>query len=181
MPGAPGHDISPPAMNFRFLIAACVAPFALATESALDLPAEEANPAELESEISPAAAAALDIAKQQLDRLADMLSAVVDARSASTLAPHICAAYESLRNIDFAAFAEDDEELVAAEFAEDMFLRLDAELDRLTEAAFFNNARLATLFAEADSPASLPDAPITPIPATGDTPTPEAGTESFIP
>lgn len=168
-------------MKIRVLIAACAASLVLASEPALDLPAEDLNPAELESEISPAAAAALDSAQQQLDSLADMLASVVDSRSATVLAPRISAAYESLRNIDFSAFAEDDVEVVAAEFAEDMFLRLDAELDRLADAGYFGNALLASLCSEPESPASRPESPDAASPVTDDTPTPEAGTESVLP
>lgn len=156
------------------------APLLFATDLVDDMPAEDINPAELEAELSPAAAAALDMAKHQLDRLADMLSAVVDAASAATLTPHIAASYEALRHIDFSAFTEDDVEVVAAEFAEDMFLRLDAELARLADADYFGNAQLAALCAEPEAEA-VSSKPGAVIPSAHDAPVPEAGTESVHP
>lgn len=169
-------------MKFRPLIIAFAATLAYAAEPVAEEQAEEQNPAELEAGISPTAAAALAVAEAQLERLADMLAGVVDASTAATLAPHISAAYEALRNVDFSAFADEDEELVAAEFAEDMFLRLDAELARLADEDYFGNEELAELCGGPESePAPVkPGADVPPVRPMADEPVPEAGTESYL-
>lgn len=137
---------------------------------------------EADAQLSTAAAQTLEATHRQMDALAVMVAAVVDAGSAEALAPMIAAAYEALLNVDFSSLSEEDEELVAAEFAEDMFIRMDEELARLADADYFGNAALRKLFGIAEeAPAHKPAAP-QPRPAEphADSPVIEAGTESTL-
>lgn len=131
-------------------------------------------------QLSPAAVLALEEIRRQMELLADLLAGVTDASSASAAAPRIAATCDALRNADFSSLAEEDEELVASEFSEDMLIRLDVELARLADADYYGNTILATLFGlpvDKDSPRPAP------VPTAGeaDVPVPEAGTESVLP
>ena len=133
-----------------------------------------------DAQLSPAAVLALEEIRRQMELLADLLAGVTDASSASAAAPRIAAACDALRNADFSSLAEEDEELVASEFSEDMLIRLDVELARLADADYYGNTILATLFGlpvDKDSPRPAP------VPTAGeaDAPVPEAGTESVLP
>lgn len=152
-----------------------------AADTAAELAEEELE--QEDAQLSPAAVQTLDSIRRQMEELADMLAAVVDGPTAAARAPQIAAAYEALRSVDFSALAEEDEELVAAEFAEDMFIRLDDELARLVDADYFGNEMLGTLFGsdaeagEAPLPAPAPAPETTEV----DSPVPEADTESTTP
>lgn len=147
---------------------------ALVTEEALENDDAEGG-------LSPAASSALQLARGEIDRLADMLAGVVDADSAASLAPQICEAYEALRDTDFSALIMEDAELVAAEFAEDIFQRMDAELARLEDAGYFGNAALVELFGyETQVPAAHAQRREASESVT-DAPAQESGTESALP
>lgn len=145
-----------------------------------DACAAEEDLEEAEVPISPAAQAALEQARIHTESMADMLASVVDAASANLLAPRISAAYEALKNTDFSSLAVEDEELLAAEYAEELVARLDAELERLSEAGFYGNLLLQQLFGGPVEPAdTLPSQEKNTTPGKEvDVPALEAGTES---
>ena len=150
-----------------------------AADAAAEAAEEELEQAD--AQLSPAAAQTLEATRCRMDALADMLAAVVDAPTAAAQVPQIAAAYEALRSVDFSALAEEDEELVAAEFAEDMFVRLDDELARLADADYVGNETLAALFGtNADMEESSRPVPA-PAESEIDAPVPEADTESATP
>lgn len=146
---------------------------------AVDEPGEDIVPAEPETEISPAAEAALEAAWEKLDQLVQLLESVEDAGSAAALAPQVGALYTELRQEDASVFADEDMELVAAEFDE-IIRRLDEELVRLADAACYGCAELAEycglaeLMSETLSAAEVKPAPVEEV----ESPAPEAGTES---
>lgn len=144
-----------------------------------DCEAEEALE-EAEETISPAAKAALEQTRVRMEQLADMLASVVDAASAEAMAPRIVEAFDSLKYADFSSLAEEDEEMVAAEFAEDMVARLDAELERLSDAGFYGNPQLLQFFSASEgTPDSAPAKEVDfPEEREVDIPAQEAGTES---
>lgn len=151
------------------------------TEEELEEAEESEEMREAESELSTEATAALESAQNELEELIGLMVGVVDAATAETYAPRIVAMIEQLRNADFSAFAEEDEELLAAEFGDEVFIRLEAELLRLEDAAYFGNSTLRNLCAGAESagngrtsnketPDEEPDSPVQ-----------EAATESVSP
>lgn len=152
-----------------------------AAEAAAAAAEEELEQAD--TQLSPAAVSALETIRCRMDALADMLAAVVDAPTAAAQAPQIAAAYEALRQVDFSALAEEDEEFVAAEFAEDIFIRLDDELARLADADYFGNEMLAALFGSSsgDEESPRPAPAPAPVKVEIDAPVPEADTESPTP
>lgn len=151
-----------------------------ADEETADTESEE-NIEQADARISPAAAQTLDAVRRQMDELVWMLAQVVDVQTAAIHTPKILAAFEALRNVDFSILDAEDEELVAAEFAEDMFIRLDDEVSRLADADFFGNETLVALFgANADTETELRPAPA-PVEPEIDAPVPEADTESATP
>lgn len=143
--------------------------------------AEEEALEQADAQLSPAAVSALETIRCRMDALADMLAAVVDAPTAAARAPQIATAYEALRSVDFSALAEEDEELVAAEFAEDMFIRLDDELARLADADYYGNETLAALFGTNADTEETPRPAPAPVQPEIDAPVPEADTESATP
>ncbi len=147
---------------------------ALETEEALEND-------DTEGSLSPAASSALQSARGEIDRLADMLAGVVDAASAASLAPRICEAYEALSDTDFSALIMEDAELVAAEFADDIFLRMDAELARLEDAGFFGNAALVELFGYETQVSAARAHRREAAESATDAPAQESGTESALP
>lgn len=153
-----------------------------ADEEAADTESEE-NIEQADARISPAAAETLDAVRRQMDELAWMLAQVVDVQTAAIHAPKIQAVFEELRNVDFSILDAEDEELVAAEFAEDMFIRLDDEASRLADAGFFGNETLVALFgSNADTETEPRPAPASaPAEPEIDAPVPEADTESVTP
>ncbi len=150
---------------------------------AADAAAEAAEEAleQADAQLSPAAAQTLEATRCRMDALADMLATVVDASTAAAQVPQIAAAYEALRSVDFSALAEEDEEFVAAEFAEDMFIRLDDELARLADADYFGNETLAALFGTNADTEEAPRSAPSPVEPEIDAPVPEADTESPTP
>ncbi len=131
--------------------------------------------------ISEAATQAMAIANAGVERLAELLVRVEDAASAAELLPQIAETLESVRALEAGDFAEDDEEMVAAGFANDWYLLVEEEVARLMDADFYGNAQLRQLLeveepgdAAAGQPAELPR------PAS-ETPVQEAGTESLLP
>lgn len=146
---------------------------------AVDEPEEDIVPAELETEISPAAEAALEAAWEKLDQLVQLLEAVEDAGSAAALATQIGALYTELRQEDVSVFADEDMELVAAEFDE-IIRRLDAELVRLADAACYGCAELAEYCGLSEQMSEhIPGPEVKPAPVEkAESPAPEAGTES---
>lgn len=166
-------------MNCRVITTVFTAALLFAPVLAEDELDEEISPAEPESEISPAAAAALDAAWEKLEQLVNMLAAVVDAESATAHAPQIGALYAELRQADASVLDDEDMEVMAAEF-EELFLRLDAELVRLVDAACFGCTALAETCGLAELMAENqpePEAQTAPAEAV-EAPAPEAGTES---
>lgn len=137
------------------------------------------------NEISPENSALLHRVRLQTDSLVDMLARVVDAESAAALAPDICAAVESLRQCDFSTLAEEDMEMVAAEFAQDIFLRLDAQFERLADADYYGNAALEGVIGldiqlQQEVPAHTVPHRST-VPSAIEAPAQEAATESVLP
>ena len=144
-----------------------------------DEAAEDIVSAEQETEISPAAEAALELAWEKLDQLVQLLESVEDADSAAALAPQIGALYTELRQGDSSVFADEDMELLAAEF-EEVFRRLDEELVRLSDAACYGCEELAGYCGLAEQMTenqSAPEARTAPVEEM-ESPAPEAGTES---
>ena len=166
-------------MNCRAITTVLTAALLFAPVLAEDELDEEVFPAEPESEISPAAAAALDAAWEKLEQLVNMLAAVVDAESATAHAPQIGGVYTELRHADASVLDEEDMEVMAAEF-EELFLRLDAELVRLADAACYGCEELAGYCGLAEQMTenqSAPEARTAPVEEM-ESPAPEAGTES---
>lgn len=143
---------------------------------------EAVNGEEAAETISPAAIQAVEAANAQLEALMTLLCRIVDADSAAQLAPQVVAAYECLRNIDMSAFAEDDEEMLAAEFANDVYIKVAEEMLRLADASFYGNVQLQTLLDTAETLEE--DAPAEPrqmLPSAAEAPAREAATESLLP
>lgn len=172
-------------MNCRIIPTVFAAALLFAPSLAQEELDEEAFPAEPETEISPAAAAALDAAWDKLEQLVELLASVVDAESAAALAPEIGTRYSELRQADASVLDDEDMEVMAAEF-EEVFLRLDAELVRLAETGCFGCAaladacRLPELSGAADEPAAEPEKrSAQPLPLDElELPAPESGTEA---
>ena len=166
-------------MNCRAITTIFTAALFFAPVLAEDELEEESVPAESETELSPAAAAALDAAWVKLEQLVELLAAVVDAESAAALASQIGALYTELRQADASVLDDEDVEVMAAEF-EALFLRLDAELVRLDDADCFGCAELAETCGLAEQMAEHQPEPAfrTPPAETVEAPAPEAGTES---
>lgn len=166
-------------MNCRFFTTVFAAALLFVPVLAEDELDEEISPAEPESEISPAAEAALDAAWEKLEQLVDLLAAVVDAESAAAQTPQIVALYSELRQTDASMLDDEDMEVMAAEF-EELFLRLDAELVRLADAACFGCDALAETCGLAELMAEHQAAPESRTPPVEEVeaPAPEAGTES---
>ena len=166
-------------MNCRAITTIFTAALFFAPVLAEDELEEESFPAESETELSPAAAAALDAAWVKLEQLVELLAAVVDAESAAALVSQIGALYTELRQADASVLDDEDVEVMAAEF-EELFLRLDAERVRLEDADCFGCAELAEHFCLSE-PAVESDATAAPriVPVEeAEAPAPEAGTES---
>ena len=169
-------------MNCRATTTIFTAALLFAPALAEDELEEEIYPAEPETEISPAAAAALDAAWVKLEQLVELLAGVVDAESAAAHAPQIGALYTELRQADASVLDDEDVEVMAAEF-EELFLRLDAELVRLEDAGCFGCAELSEhcRLAESSVESEATAAPrIVPV-EEAEAPAPEAGTESLLP
>ena len=172
-------------MNYRIYTSVFAAALLFVPSLAQEELDEDAFPAEPETEISPAAAAALDAAWDKLEQLVELLASVVDAESAAALAPEIGTRYSELRQADASVLDDEDMEVMAAEF-EEVFLRLDAELVRLAETGCFGCAaladacRLPELSGTADETAAEPEkrsAQHLPLDEL-ELPAPESGTEA---
>ena len=143
--------------------------------------AAQAAAAEAVEPISEAATQAMAVANAGVERLAELLVRVEDAASAAELLPQIAATLESVRALEAGDFAEDDEEMVAAGFANDWYLLVEEEVVRLIDAGFYGNAQLRLLLEveelgeeAAEQPAELPR-------SASEAPVQEAGTESLLP
>lgn len=151
------------------------------TEEELETAEETEEMRDAESDLSTEATAALESAQNELEELIGLMVSVVDAGTAEMYAPRIVAMIEQLRNADFSAFAEEDEELLAAEFADDVFIRLDAELLRLEDAAYYGNSTLRNLCAGAESAGNYRSRNEENQDEEPDSPVQEAATESVCP
>lgn len=109
------------------------------TEESADEPAEE--PADAESLVSEL--------KARFAAVAELLARVQDTASATDLLPEVQGAFASLLQTDASALENEDEEELAAEFAE-AFAPIDAELARLEEADFYGVHALRTVFIESE-------------------------------
>lgn len=130
-------------------------------------------------EIPVSAETVLESSLGQMEQLVEALSAVVDAGSAAALAPQIVALYVALENTDFSPIADEDEELVAADF-EDVYVRLEEEMMRLADIGCYGNAALAELCGAADEVTVEPEkrsAQPQPL-EEQELPAPESGTEA---
>lgn len=96
-----------------------------------------------------AAEALVATLKERFAVLAELLSRVQDAESAAALQPEVQQRFALLLTTDAAALADEDEEELAAEFAE-AFSPIDAELARLEEADFFGCEALRAVFADGE-------------------------------
>ena len=134
-----------------------------------------------EESISAAATQAMAAANAGAERLAELLVQVEDASSAAALLPQIEAALESIRMVDEKAFAEDDEEMVAAEFIKDWYLLVEDEVARLMDAGFYGNEQLRRLLDAPDAADEAFDKPALRTPAAAEAPAQEAATESLLP
>ncbi len=133
---------------------------------------------EVEPPVSPAARQTMTQLREHFDTLVGLLNQIRDAASANRLATAAIAAHESLVQLDFSAFEEEDEEILAFA-ATSFFYRLADEIARLEEVDFFGNSQLKAHFSGAeDAPeeeetapeaATAPEAPAT-----------EAETESVV-
>lgn len=130
-------------------------------------------------EIPVSAETVLESALGQMEQLVEALSAVVDAGSAAALAPQIVALYAALENTDFSPIADEDEELVAADF-EEVYVRMEEEMMRLADVGCYGNAALAELCGAADEVTVEPEKrSAQPLPLEEqELPAPESGTEA---
>lgn len=162
-----------------------VMPIAVCADDEPEIAEEEMQEEDIESaesELAPATRAALDALKTRLGKLIGLLEAVVDARSAAALAPSIVELFTELRSADFSFLDAEDEELVAAEFEDDMFTRLEVHLSRLADVAYFGNETLVALWGAAEDPtAAAPQDEKRTLETQDDTPALESGTESVRP
>ena len=104
---------------------------------------------EVEAPVSPAARQTMAQLREHFDTLVGLLSQIRDAASADRLVAAAIAAHDSLGQLDFSAFEEEDEEILAFA-ATSCFFRLADEIARLEEAEFFGNAQLKAHFSGAD-------------------------------
>lgn len=164
-------------MIYRLFIAFFAASLLVLPASArADEPAVQHE--EEDAPVSPAARQTMTQLREHFDTLVGLLSQIRDAASANRLASAAMAAHDSLGQLDFSAFEEEDEEILAFA-ATSFFYRLADEIARLEEVDFFGNAQLKAHFSgteeapeqEETSPEDLssPEAPAT-----------EAETESVV-
>lgn len=104
---------------------------------------------EVEVPVSPAARQTMAQLREHFDTLVGLLSQIRDAASADRLGAAAIAAHDSLGQLDFSAFEEEDEEILAFA-ATSFFYRLSDEIARLEEAEFFGNAQLKAHFSGAE-------------------------------
>ena len=104
---------------------------------------------EVEAPVSPAARQTMAQLREHFDTLVGLLSQIRDAASADRLGAAAIAAHDSLGQLDFSAFEEEDEEILA--FAStSFFYRLADEIARLEEVDFFGNTQLKAHFSGAE-------------------------------
>ena len=143
-------------------------------------PAQDAAFGE-EEPISAEATQAMAVANAGVERLAELLVQVEDATSAAALLPQIAETLESVRALEAGSFAEEDEEMMAAGFANDWYLLVEDEVARLMDVDFYGNAQLRHLLEAGDSDEESFEAPVSPPAASAEAPVQEAGTESLLP
>ena len=134
-----------------------------------------------EESISAAATQAMAAANAGAERLAELLVQVEDAASAAALLPQIAETLESVRALETGSFAEDDEEMMAAGFANDWYLLVEDEVARLVDADFYGNAQLRQLLDAGDSADEAFEKPVSHPAASTEAPVQEAATESLLP
>lgn len=131
-----------------------------------------------EEPVSPAARQTMTQLREHFDTLVGLLNQICDAASANCLATATIAAHESLVQLDFSAFEEEDEEILAFA-ATSFFYQFADEVARLEEADFFGNSQLKAYFSGAvdapDEEETAPEAATAPEP-----PATEAETESVV-
>ena len=134
-----------------------------------------------EEVISAEATQAVAVANAGVERLAELLVQVEDAASAAALLPQIAETLESVRALEAGSFAEDDEEMMAAGFANDWYLLVEDEVARLVEDDFYGNAQLRQLLDAGDSADEAFEKPVSHPAASTEAPVQEAATESLLP
>ncbi len=141
---------------------------------------EDAAYAEEEA-ISEAATQAMEAANAAFEHLAGLLQQVVDAPSAAALLPEIEEAVRQVWAVEASAFDDEDEEMVAAAFANDVYVRVAEEVARLADAGFYGYDALRQLLDVADSTSEeLPASRQVTAPAAPESPAQEASTESRL-
>ena len=165
-------------MIYRLFIAFFAAALLVLPSSARDA---EPTVQQEEAEVPSSLAAQETMAKLRecFDALVGLLSQIRDAESAGRLSAATIAAQELLVQLDFSAFEEEDEEMLAFA-ATSFFYQLSDEIARLEEADFFGNVELKAHFSGEE------EAPVDeePAPESDDAPEPpatEAETESVVP
>lgn len=113
---------------------------------------EEADATAPDGSDDTAAEALVATLKERFAVLAELLSRVQDAESATALQPEVQQRFAMLLTTDAAALADADEEELAAEFAE-AFAPIDAELARLEEEDFYGCEELRAVFADSEDAA----------------------------
>lgn len=118
-------------------------------ESVTDAETSEEEPVDHEHDASDDTAAESLVAtlKERFTSLAELLTRIQDAESATTLRPEVQQRFALLLTTDAAALADADEEELAAEFSE-AFAPIDAELARLEEEDFYGCEELRAVFAD---------------------------------
>lgn len=74
-----------------------------------------------------------------------LLTQIYDAQTAAMYAPRVESALNEIKKTDLSAFANEDEECLAAEFT-DSFNSIIIEVERLIKEKFYNDATLKKLF-----------------------------------
>ena len=133
---------------------------------------------EVEAPVSPAARQTMAQLREHFDTLVGLLSQIRDAASADRLGAAAIAAHDSLGQLDFSAFEEEDEEILAFA-ATSFFYRLADEIARLEEVDFFGNPLLKAHFSGAEDAPEKEETPREAATAP-ESPATEAETESVV-
>lgn len=134
-----------------------------------------------EEAISAEATQAVAVANAGVERLAELLVRVEDAASAAELLPQIAETLESVRALEADSFAEEDEEMMAAGFANDWYLLVEDEVARLVDADFYGNEQLRQLLEAGDAEDESFEKPVSHPTDSEEAPVQEAATESLLP
>lgn len=164
-------------MIYRLFIAFFAAALLVLPSSARDAePTVQQEEAEVPS--SHAAQETMAKLRECFDALVGLLSQIRDAESAGRLSAATIAAQESLVQLDFSAFEEEDEEMLAFA-ATSFFYRLADEIARLEEVDFFGNTQLKAHFSGAEDAPEKEETPREAATAP-ESPATEAETESVV-